>query len=124
MVQHYIHKIFSRSLNYCIYVCIFKQGIDQDTVGTIRKKYIDFDKIKKEKIGSGGFGEVYRSGTIAVKEEYKVLIHVLSYVHAVCNTQLLMCFQKPIIKGGKIFKMATQLKHENVISMSEYIVGM
>ena len=58
----------------------FKQGIDQDTVGTIRKKYIDFDKIKKEKIGSGGFGEVYRCGTIAVKEEHKVSIHVLSYM--------------------------------------------
>ena len=38
-------------------------------------EYTDLDE--KDKIGSGGFGEVYRCGCIAVKEEHKV-----SYVYS------------------------------------------
>ena len=48
-------------------------------------EYTDLDE--KKKIGSGGFGEVYRCGCIAVKEEHKVsythaYLHILHFINA------------------------------------------
>ena len=58
------------------------QSLNQDSVGTVSKKYSNFDMNKEEKIGSGGFGDVYRCyGTNAVKEEHKVSCSVCKYLN-------------------------------------------
>ena len=44
--------------------------MNQEKIGAISNKYVDYDK--EEEIGSGGFGKVYRCGEIAIKEEHRV----------------------------------------------------
>ncbi|XP_065896995.1 uncharacterized protein [Dysidea avara] len=79
--------------------------IKENSTGTICKDYTEYKNMKK--IGSGGFGKVYKyspgSGQqLAIKEEIK----------------------HPLVMGStKLFQKIAQLKHRHIIEMFEYIVG-
>jgi len=77
---------------------VFIQSSDQDSIGTVNKQYVNFDKIEKEKIGSGGFGKVYRCGRTAVKEEYKVCMYVFIVLYTdTYGIQLVMIITSQLV---------------------------